>query len=70
MVRRVTTWLVEEGVVGVNITVHIYYEGSNGSARKFAEEMESSGTADAVRQEAGISSMSTFSRSRILKPFS
>jgi quinol monooxygenase YgiN len=45
--------LVEEGMVGVNITVHIYYEGNNGSARKFAEEMESSGTADAIRQEAG-----------------
>jgi len=37
----------------VNITVHIYYKGENGSARKFAEEMESGGTADAIRKEAG-----------------
>ena len=35
------------------ITIHIYYTGKNGSARKFAEEMERSGTADAVRAEAG-----------------
>jgi quinol monooxygenase YgiN len=35
------------------ITVHLYYTGTNGSARKFAEEMEESGTADAIRAEAG-----------------
>ena len=28
------------------ITVNLYYTGKDGSARKFAEEMESSGTAD------------------------
>ena len=38
---------------GMKITVHIYYEGKNGAARKFAEEMESSGTADAIRKESG-----------------
>ena len=31
------------------ITVNLYYSGTNGSARQFAEEMEESGTADAIR---------------------
>ena len=35
------------------ITVHLYYTGTNGNARKFAEEMEESGTADAIRAETG-----------------
>ncbi|MBQ7604718.1 MAG: antibiotic biosynthesis monooxygenase [Clostridia bacterium] len=35
------------------ITVNLYYKGQNGSARKFAREMESSGIADAVRAETG-----------------
>ena len=33
------------------ITVNLYYTGINGNARKFAEEMESSGTADLIRAE-------------------
>ena len=35
------------------ITVNLYYTGTNGSARKFAEEMVSSGTVAAVRAEDG-----------------
>ena len=35
------------------ITVNFYYTGTNGSARKFAEEMVSSGTVAAVRAEDG-----------------
>ena len=35
------------------ITVNIYYTGENGNARKFAEEMEQSGTAAAIRAEKG-----------------
>ena len=35
------------------ITVNLYYTGANGSARRFMEEMESSGTADEIRAEAG-----------------
>ena len=35
------------------ITVHLCYTGTNGNARKFAEEMEESGTADAIRAETG-----------------
>ena len=35
------------------ITVNLYYKGVNGSARAFAEEMESSGIADAIRAEKG-----------------
>jgi len=31
------------------ITVNLYYSGTNGNAKKFAEEMESSGTADRIR---------------------
>ena len=35
------------------ITVNLYYTGTGGAARKFAEEMESSGTADQIRAEEG-----------------
>lgn len=35
------------------ITVNIYYTGTNGNARAFAEKMESGGTADAIRAEKG-----------------
>ena len=35
------------------ITVNLYYTGTNGNARKFAQEMESSGTAAAIRAEKG-----------------
>lgn len=35
------------------ITVNLYYSGINGNARKSAEEMESSGTADKIRSEEG-----------------
>ncbi len=37
----------------MSIAVNIYYRGTDGSARRFAEEMESSGTADAIRREEG-----------------
>lgn len=35
------------------ITVNLYYTGTNGSARMFAREMETSGTAAAIRAERG-----------------
>ncbi len=35
------------------LTINIYYTGKNGNARKFAQEMESSGIADRVRSENG-----------------
>ena len=35
------------------ITVNLYYTGRNGSARRFAEEMVSSGTVAAIRSEDG-----------------
>lgn len=35
------------------ITVNLYYTGKEGAARRFAEEMEASGTADAIRAEEG-----------------
>ena len=35
------------------ITVNLYYKGQNGSARAFAQEMEQSGIADAIRSEKG-----------------
>ena len=37
----------------MSIAVNLYYTGTNGSARKFAEEMERSGTADRIRAEQG-----------------
>ena len=35
------------------ITINLYYKGSNGSARAFAEEMVSSGIAADIRAEKG-----------------
>ena len=37
----------------MSITVNIYYRGKGGSARRFAEEMEKSGTAALIRSEEG-----------------
>ena len=37
----------------MSITVNIYYTGTNGNARKFAEEMQDSGTVAAIRSEEG-----------------
>lgn len=37
----------------MSITVNLYYKGTNGSAKKFAEEMEERGIADAIRAEEG-----------------
>lgn len=37
----------------MSFTVNLYYTGSNGSARKFSEEMMDSGIVDAVRAEEG-----------------
>lgn len=37
----------------MSLTINIYYTGKNGSARKFAEEMVSSGVVDRVRNEKG-----------------
>lgn len=37
----------------MSITVNIYYTGKDDNAKKFAEEMVSSGIADAVRAEEG-----------------
>ena len=37
----------------MSVTVNIYYTGKNGSARRFAEEMESSGTSELIRAEKG-----------------
>ena len=35
------------------ITLHLFYTGTNGNAIKFAQEMETSGTAELIRQEPG-----------------
>jgi quinol monooxygenase YgiN len=37
----------------MSLTVHLYYTGTHGSARRFAEEMESSGIAQSIRDEDG-----------------
>ena len=37
----------------MSLTVNIYYTGSNGNARKFAEEMTSGGLVEAIRAEEG-----------------
>lgn len=35
------------------ITIHIYYTGSNGSAREFVQEMIASGIVNEIREEEG-----------------
>ena len=37
----------------MSLTINIYYTGENGNARKFAEEMVSSGIVDRVSAEKG-----------------
>lgn len=37
----------------MSIAMNLYYTGTGNNARKFAEEMESSGTADLIRKEPG-----------------
>ena len=37
----------------MSLTINIYYTGTNGNAKKFADEMESSGIASAIRAESG-----------------
>ena len=37
----------------MSLTIHIYYTGTNGNARRFAEEMVTSGIVEAVRREEG-----------------
>ena len=37
----------------MSITINIYYKGANGAARKFAQEMLSSGTVEEIRNEPG-----------------
>lgn len=37
----------------MSVTVNIYYMGTQGSARKFAEEMTASGVVTAIRAEEG-----------------
>lgn len=50
------------------ITVNIYYTGSGGAARKFAEEMTASGIVDAIRAEAGTCGTPIFSPWRTRRP--
>ena len=37
----------------MSLIINIYYTGKNGSAKRFAEEMVSSGVVDRVRKELG-----------------
>lgn len=37
----------------MSITINLYYTGNGDAARKFAEEMEASGIAEAIRSEDG-----------------
>ena len=41
------------GGINMSLTVNLFYKGVNGSARKFAEEMVSSGIVDKIRSEEG-----------------
>ena len=37
----------------MSLTIHLYYTGHNGSARRFAEEMTATGVVAAIRAEEG-----------------
>lgn len=37
----------------MSVAINLYYTGTNGAARKFAEEMVNSGTAELIRREEG-----------------
>lgn len=37
----------------MSLTINIYYKGKNGNAKKFAEEMISSGLVDKIRNKEG-----------------
>ena len=37
----------------MSITIHLFYTGKGDAARKFAQEMETTGIADRIRQEEG-----------------
>lgn len=48
----------------MSITMNLYYTGKDGNARKFAEEMERTGTAALIRAEAGNERYEYFSSLR------
>lgn len=53
----------------MSIAMNLYYTGETGNARKFAEEMERSGTADLIRQEDGNERYAYFSLWMIRRRF-
>ena len=59
IIHALTSFLLLAGcgnnkqIVDMSITVNLRYTGTDGNARKFAEEMISSGTVDAIRAEEG-----------------
>ena len=53
-VRLILSALLVMSCKQQHITMNLYYTGENGSARKFMEEMESSGTASAIRADEDL----------------
>ncbi len=53
----------------MSLTVNLYYNGKNGDARKFAQEMEDKGIAGRIRAEEGNENMITLSQWTILRRF-
>ena len=47
----------------MSLTVNLYYNGKNGDARKFAQEMEDKGIAGRIRAEEGNEKYDFISRS-------
>ena len=45
--------LIRKEEFSMSLIINIYYTGENGSAKKFANEMISSGIVDRVRAEKG-----------------
>lgn len=53
----------------MSLTVNLYYNGKNGDARKFAQEMEDKGIAGRIRAEEAMKNMITLSQWTILRRF-
>ena len=51
------------------ITVNLYYTGTNGSARKFAQEMTESGTVERIKKKKEILNMIILCRWMIQRRF-
>lgn len=53
----------------MSITINIYYTGINGNARKFANEIESSGLTKKIREKMETYAMNISILQMMMKPY-